>query len=417
MKVSDVMQKNVDFVDNDTSVREVARIIFGRSINGVPVCKNKKVVGFITERDIIAKFYPTMEEYVNDPFHSSDFEGMEKRVSEILEIKAKEIMTKNPIVVSPDTPLLKAQSLMFLEKIGRLPVVDGKGNLIGIIAKGDIFRSVVGTSLSLQEEEGFYDWSAKLYDTMIDWKERLAFEIPDMESLFKKQGVRRILDVASSTGEHSIALASRGFEVFGVESSSLMSKTARSKKNKSSRDIQSKMNLFQGEYKETIKRIKEPVDAAIFMGNALPHVEHTDKNILKYVVNALRPKNAIIIFQIINFNRILQNKNGLVDFAKRNGKTGSYYKSHIFLNFYTKKGNNTVSSRAILSSVDDKKWSCVTINSTPIKEITKVELEKTLKELGFLQISFYGSSSSNGSLFKEPFNELESDWLTVVAKR
>lgn len=416
MKTSDVMSKHVDFVSRDTSIRDVSRIIFGRGINGVPVCKNRKVVGFITERDILAKFYPTMEEYVNDPVHSSDFEGMEKKVSEILDLKAESIMSKNPVIVTSNTPLLKAQSLMFVKKIGRLPVVDDKANLIGIVSKGDIFRSVIGQDLPLQGEEGFYDWSAKLYDTMIDWEARLSQEIPDIEFLFKKEKVNKVLDIASSTGEHSIVLAKKGFEIFGIESSGLMHKIAQSKKNRSSKEIQSRLNLLEGNYNEMLGKINGPIDAAIFMGNALPHVLRTDKNILKHVIDILREKHAVMVFQIVNFNKALQGQHGLRDFTIRE-VADSYYKAHAFLGFYTKKDRNTlVYTRAVFSSIGDKKWSFTVVNSTLIEEITKDKLEKALRDLGFLHISFYGSSFY-GPLFKEPFKDLGSDWLNVVAKR
>jgi CBS domain-containing protein/SAM-dependent methyltransferase len=415
MKVSDVMRKNVEYVNNSTSVKQVARVIFGRGINGVPVCKNKKVIGFITERDILSKFYPTMEEYVDDPFHSSDFEGMEKRVSEILDLNAEEIMSKNTTTVPSDAPLLEAQSLMFINKISRLPVVDEKGNLIGIISKGDIFKSVVGNSLSLEEEEGFYDWSAKIYDTMLDWKTRLANEIPELEVLFKKEGAKRILDVASSTGEHSIALANKEFEVFGIESSSLMHRQARLKRNKLSKEVQLKLNLFQGDYEESIKRIKNPVDAAIFMGNTLPHVQITDENILKHVLSVLRKENPVMVFQIINFNKII-NRGGLRDFTLRDEKPGSYYKSHAFLGFYTKKDSQIIYTRAVLSSVGDGKWSFASVNSTPIQKITKLAITKILKKLGFSNISFYGNNF-NGPLFKEQYSESKSDNLIVIAKK
>ncbi|PJA00602.1 MAG: hypothetical protein COX78_00325, partial [Candidatus Levybacteria bacterium CG_4_10_14_0_2_um_filter_35_8] len=64
MKVQDVMSSRVDLVFTDTPVREVSRLIFGKGVNGVPVCNGKKIVGFITERDILAKFYPSMQEYI-----------------------------------------------------------------------------------------------------------------------------------------------------------------------------------------------------------------------------------------------------------------------------------------------------------------------------------------------------------------
>src|SRR3989338_3301107 len=96
MRVADVMSKHVDFVSENTKVEKLSLLIFGRGINGVPVCRNKKVIGFVTERDILSKFYPSIQEYVEDPFRSSDFEGMEIKVKEIFELNADQIMSKNP---------------------------------------------------------------------------------------------------------------------------------------------------------------------------------------------------------------------------------------------------------------------------------------------------------------------------------
>ncbi len=144
MKVYQVMHKKLDYVTSTAKVRDVAKIIFGHHINGVPVVKGKKVVGFVTERDILQKFYPKIEEYMEDPVNAADFEIMEKKISEIFEIDASKIMTKHPITVEEEAPVLKAQSLMFTHHVGRLPVVNKNGNIVGIITNGDIFKKLVG---------------------------------------------------------------------------------------------------------------------------------------------------------------------------------------------------------------------------------------------------------------------------------
>lgn len=144
MKVKNAMSKKVDSTTPKARVKEVSMLIFDHHINGLPVLKDKKLVGFITERDILSQFYPTMKEYMEDTVNESNFEKMEKKVSSIFELTADKIMTRRLITVTPETPLLKAQSLMFMHKVGRLPVVDKKRHLVGIIAKGDIFKYLVG---------------------------------------------------------------------------------------------------------------------------------------------------------------------------------------------------------------------------------------------------------------------------------
>ncbi|HKA35888.1 MAG TPA: CBS and ACT domain-containing protein [Thermoanaerobaculia bacterium] len=58
-------------------------------------------------------------------------------------LKLKEVMTKNPWTVTPEMPIEKAAALMLDKKVEGLPVVDGKGALVGILTEGDIFRALV----------------------------------------------------------------------------------------------------------------------------------------------------------------------------------------------------------------------------------------------------------------------------------
>lgn len=58
-------------------------------------------------------------------------------------LKLKDVMTKNPWTVTPDMPIEKAALLMLEKKVEGLPVLDAKGNLVGILTEGDIFRALV----------------------------------------------------------------------------------------------------------------------------------------------------------------------------------------------------------------------------------------------------------------------------------
>lgn len=414
MKVSEIMQIEVDKVPTDATVREISRVIFGRNINGVPVCKGKKVVGFITERDILTQFYPTLEEYMEDPVHMSNFEIMEKNIDGILNLPANKIMNENPIIVSPDTPVLQAQALMFTRKVGRLPVVDKKGNLIGIVSKRDIFRTLVGKKLPFGEEEEFYDWIARYYDLIIDWKTRLSSEVPDLVQLLKKARAKKILDVASSTGEHMLALAKEGFDVYGLETSPMMYKTAQGKKSKLADSLQSKLTFIQGDYRETVQQLPGSIDAALFMGNALSHVMHTDKNIVSEVSELLHPKKSLMILQIANYQKIFQTKEGMHDFVlRRHPKNNQEF---FFLEFYTKIDTKETIYTRVVFEFDGMKWTLRGINSTPIIPVGQKQVVSMLKKLGFSYISSYGGKLYS-PLFEEQFDPMESDWLNVVAKR
>ncbi len=417
MKVSDIMQRQVDYVSANTSVKDISLLIFGKSINGVPVCDGKKLVGFITERDILSKFYPSMQEYVEDTVHSSDFEGMEDKISEIFQLTAKDIMSKAPTTVTPETPLLRAQSLMFIHKVGRLPVVDAKENLVGILSKGDIFRAIVGEKLPFDEEGKFFDWLSIHYDSIIDWKKRLSGEVPDLIKILKREKALNIVDVASSTGEHAIELAKRGFNAFGIEVSALMHQNAQAKREKLPQSVKNNIEFLVGEYKDILNKHLYKFDAALFMGNALCHVMDTEIDILKYTSKALNSKKSILIFQIINFEKIIKERSGLVDFTVLEGKS-SFRRKHAFLRFYSTFPHNNKELLYNVASLEleDKKWVFRGIRSKSAIYIGKKEIAEMLKKIGYHHVEYYGGKFY-GPLFKEPFKPLESDWLNIVAKR
>ena len=145
MKVLAIVKKRVDFISPDSTLLDASKLIFGHHHRGLAVVwgKNKKLVGFITQQDILSQLFPTIGELMEDYVHERDFEAMEKRAKNVLTKKIKNVMSKKVISIHIDDPILKAESIMKINHISRLPVVDKNNNLIGIISKGDIFRALV----------------------------------------------------------------------------------------------------------------------------------------------------------------------------------------------------------------------------------------------------------------------------------
>lgn len=145
MKVKDIFKKDFVSISPNATVYEAAKLIFGAQHMGVPVVsgKKKKLVGFITDQDITSDMFPSIKEIMEDYVHERDFEEMEKKIKPILAKKVKDIMSKRVISIHLDDPVLKAESLMMVKDVRRLPVVDDKKHLLGIISKGDIFRALV----------------------------------------------------------------------------------------------------------------------------------------------------------------------------------------------------------------------------------------------------------------------------------
>lgn len=415
MKVSDVMQKNVAYVTPEASLLNVARMIFGHGINGLPVCKGKKVIGFVTERDILAQFYPSVQEYVEDYAHARDFEAMEEKITELLTVTADKIMNKNVISVTADTPLLKAQSIMKVKSVGRLPVVDKNDHLLGIVSNGDIFRAVVGKRLPFAEDEEYHDWVAAHYDLVVDWDQRLKNEISDLKNIFRKKEIVDVLDVGCGTGEHDIALAKEEFKAVGLERSKLMISQSQKKWNNLPKSTKDNLSFIHGEYVDVLKEIREKFGAAIFMGNALAHNTKNYKKILQAVVSTLNPKNSIIVLQLVNSPKLIKINKGFQDFTvgKKEERESAY------LDFYDAPREKTgdYTTNMAVFRFDGKRWRFGGMNSTPIAPLDQKKVYALLKSLGFTSISFYGSKALGESLFKEKFKPLEHDWMNVVATR
>lgn len=415
MKVADVFKKDVEFVGPDMPLLGVAKLIFGRGINGLPVCKSRKVVGFITERDILSKFYPSVQEYVEDPFRSSDFEGMEKKVSEILDLKAERIMSKNPVVVTSDMPLLRAQSLMFIHKVGRLPVVDGNGKLLGILSKGDIFRYLVGEKLPFEEDEQFHDWLSKRYDLIINQKARLSREIPDLVEVLRKLNAKTVLDVGCGTGEHSIALAQEGFEVAGIDRSSKMIDVAEEKIKSLPSQTQQRVKFISKDYKSLDTLLGKKFDAAIFMGSTLAHVENPQQ--LLQEVSRVLNNRAIIICQVVNYDKVIKVNKRLYDFNIR--KSSYPEEEQAFLRFCDEKEKGFLTQNLSVFVRSSKRWTFRGMQSMRVYPLTKAKVTAFLKKVKFSNIKSYGGEKGffYDSLFRRPFKGIKSDVFTIVAKR
>lgn len=419
MKVVDAMSRHVDHVLQDTKVKDVSLLIFGRGINGVPVCKNRKVIGFITERDILSQFYPSLDEYAQDPFREGDFEGMEKKVHDIFEMTADKIMSTNITRVTPDTPLLRAQSLMFIEKVGRLPVVDKNKNLIGIISKGDIFRVLVGDRLLFTEDEDYNDWLSKTYYAAVDIEDRLSHEIPDLLKVFTQYKVKTILDIGCGTGDHAIDLAQRGFNVVGIDRSQGMIREANKRKQVLSKEALGRLKFYRGSFDGLESKFAQPFSAVLILGNTLSHNPHNCQDVIKQAAKYLS-KDGVLILQITNFDKVIKAKNRLLsfNFAQLSGEPNKEYG---FLEFYDlpiERYKTILKTFAILVSDGGRRWKSSGVRNSLMAYNNKETIGKILRRSGFTKLSFYGGAFDGRHwdfLFRKPFKALESDWFNVIA--
>jgi acetoin utilization protein AcuB len=125
------MSKKPITVDEDTPIMEARKVMVDNNIRRLPVMRRGKLVGIVTHSDIQEA----------SPSNATSLSIYELHYL-ISKVKVKEIMTKNPLTVSPDDTLEKAALIMHDHKVGGLPVVKD-GELVGVITETDIFEAFV----------------------------------------------------------------------------------------------------------------------------------------------------------------------------------------------------------------------------------------------------------------------------------
>ena len=123
MKVQDVMTKDPACVTPGATIREAAQLMQREDVGIVPVVDeqgSKRLVGVVTDRDIAIRIV-------------AEGRGSDTRVSEIMS-------TSDLATCSADDDVAEVMEAMAGEQVRRIPIVDDRGLLVGIVAQADIVR-------------------------------------------------------------------------------------------------------------------------------------------------------------------------------------------------------------------------------------------------------------------------------------
>lgn len=131
IKVGDIMSKNVISVTKDASIMEVAKLMEKYNVGSIVVADKRKAEGIITERDIVRKLIG--------------------RGKDTARAKASDAMSSPLKVITAEASIETAAKAMREYKIKRLPVINNKNELVGLISEGDIMR-VFPSIVDLLEE-------------------------------------------------------------------------------------------------------------------------------------------------------------------------------------------------------------------------------------------------------------------------
>jgi CBS domain-containing protein len=150
MNVEDVMTTDVATVNVGTPLRDVAALLAEKEISGLPVVADDRVVGVVSEADILAK----------ERGETRGRRGLfgflvDDRAAAELKLEARtagEAMSAPPVTIGPARPVAEAAATMIDERVNRLPVIDGDGRLLGIVTRADLVRAFVRSDAELAEE-------------------------------------------------------------------------------------------------------------------------------------------------------------------------------------------------------------------------------------------------------------------------
>jgi len=117
MKLKEIMTQDVSYVDSNTSIQEAARLMKEHDVGSIPVCEGEKIVGIVTDRDIVLRGVASGNEIKNTT--------------------CGKVMSRTIVTGTTNMDVHEAAIIMADNQIRRLPVVDN-GRLVGIVALGDL---------------------------------------------------------------------------------------------------------------------------------------------------------------------------------------------------------------------------------------------------------------------------------------
>ena len=146
MLVKDIMRSNVRSVTPETPMLEVSSLMCLYRLSGLPVVENEKLVGFIAEKDVLARLLPTLADF-KDGMAGVNYDAMEAQYRDVIDLKTSDLMANRVISVRPDMHAIQAAAVMVRHNFRRIPVANGD-TLVGMVSLGDVHKALFHANLA-----------------------------------------------------------------------------------------------------------------------------------------------------------------------------------------------------------------------------------------------------------------------------
>lgn len=155
MRAKDVMTSEVVTAAPDDTVYDVAQTLVENGIRGLPVVKEDRLVGFVSDGDLVHRAEIGTDARPRS-WWLTLFTPEARMTRDYIKSRAHrvhELMERNVITVKEDTSLAEVATILERERIERVPVVRN-GQLVGIVGRGDIIQKFASQRATPQESAG-----------------------------------------------------------------------------------------------------------------------------------------------------------------------------------------------------------------------------------------------------------------------
>lgn len=182
-KVGRIMEETVIFAEYNEKISSVIEKMYKFNVGGLPVIYEEKVVGIVSERDIIGYYLQQLEGSV------------------------KEYMSKDIVTVSYDTPLIDAMKLMIDSGYRRLPVTSGE-RIIGILFAMDIVRYLASGKPFVRALNGRIENALNLRVSDV--------AVPDILSVNENMSLREAFEFMTQNGIGGVLVRNNEGKIIGI---------------------------------------------------------------------------------------------------------------------------------------------------------------------------------------------------------
>ena len=230
LRVRDVMTHLVVTLRPNDSIPQGARQLLSNRISGCPVVEGGRLVGVVTEADLVATW--TQPARVEPGLGAAPLSFLlrGKAPADVSGKKIADIMTTSVLTVGPDASVWEAARIIDRHGVRRLPVVDADGFVIGIVARSDLIRAMARSDVEIEAsvretienlgEENFENLSVRVENgvaTVVGLADRRSTKTLAIKLACEVAGVLEVEDELGLRWDDSHTEPSTGLEGLGPD--------------------------------------------------------------------------------------------------------------------------------------------------------------------------------------------------------